>query len=312
MTIAVKQQALWAAVETTYNTLATIAGTDVVEVENLKPNPTQALRIIERAIIRNSLAPDKHKYAGSLFGFSFDCEVKGGGTAGTAPRIGRLFLACGMKETIVASTSVTYEPESDTSLHDSLSFVYKEGPNLRKVTGCRGTVSMAAESGGRVMASFTFIGHIESEAEASAPSQTPETTTPPIFIGADVQAGATAITIGRLQVDLGNTTSPAPDPNADDGFGEVRVPARKVVGSFDPEALGISTKDFIGELRNSTEFAVQTGVLGTTAGNQVAISLPVCLYSSQAHGEREALLIYEMGFGAYPDSGDDDVAIQFT
>lgn len=313
MTFAIKEEAIWAAIEATYNTEEAILATDVLEVENLQANPTESIKIIERNIVRSSLAPQVHQYGGSLFGFSFDTEYKGGGVAGTASRMSRLLRACGMTETLVVSTSATHEPESDTSLHDSLTFFYREGPNLRKVTGSRGTWALNVDAGGRFMLSFTFMGHIASEAVAAAPGETPETTLPPVFRGATFTAKAITTAIGKLSVDIGNTMSIAPDPNSADSFGEIRIGARKMVGSFDPEAESIAVHDFIGDLRSATEFALATGVLGTAAGNQVAVSLPRCQYVNIAPGDREALRVYEASFSAYPTAaGDDDIALQQT
>lgn len=313
MTFAIKEEAIWAAIEVTYNTEVAIVATDVLEVENLQANPTESVKIIERNIVRNSLAPQVHQYGGSLFGFSFDAEFKGGGAAGTGSRTSRLLRACGMTETLVVATSATYEPESDTALHDSLTIFYREGPNMRKVTGCRGTCSLNVGAGGRFMFSFTFMGHISGELVEAAPGETPETTAPPVFRGATFTAKAITTAIGKLSVDLGNTMSIAPDPNSADSFGEIRIGARKVVGSFDPEAQSIAVHDFIGDLRAATEFALATGVLGTVAGNRISVSLPRCQYINIAPGDREALRVYEASFGAFPTAaGDDDVAFQET
>lgn len=313
MTFAIKQEALWAAIEASYNTEQAIAATDVLEVENLVANPAESIKIIERNIVRSSLAPQPVQYGGSLFGFTFDAEFKGGGAAGTASRMSRLLMGCGCKETIVAATSVTHEPESDTSLHDSLTFFYREGPNVRRVTGARGNAVLNVDSGGRLMFSFTMIGHVSAEAAEAPPAETAETTSPPIFRNANFTAAAVATAIGKISVDLGNTMSIAPDPNSADSFGEVRISARKVAGSFDPEAKSIAVQDFIGDLRAANEFAIATGVLGTVAGNQVAVSLPRCQYMNIQPGEREGLRIYENSFGAFPTvTGDDDVAFQQT
>ncbi len=313
MTFAIKEEALWAAIETTYNTQATIAATDVLEVENLQANPAESIKIIERNIVRSSLAPQVIQYGGSLFGFSFDAEYKGSGTADVPSRVSRLLRACGMTQTIVATTSVTHEPESDTALHDSVTIFYREGPNMRKITGARGTAVLNVDAGGRFMFSFTFIGHISDELVEAAPAETPETTAPPVFRGATFTAMAITTAIGKISVDLGNTMSIAPDPNSADSFGEIRIGARKVAGSFDPEAQSIAVHDFIGDLRAATEFALATGVLGTVAGNRIAVSLPRCQYMNIAPGDREALRVYEATFGAFPTSaGDDDVAFQST
>ena len=219
-----------------------------------------------------------------------------------------------MKETIVASTSVTHEPESDTTMHDSLTMFYREGPNMRKITGARGTAVLNVDAGGRFIFGFTFIGHIAEEVAEAAPAETPETTAPPVFRGATFTAKAISTAIGKLSVDLGNTMSISPDPNSPDSFGEIRIGARKVAGSFDPEAQSIAVHDFIGDLRGATEFAIATGVLGPAAGNLVSLSLPRCQYMNIAPGDREAVRVYEASFGAFPSStpGDDDVAFQQT
>ena len=313
MSFAIKEEALFAAEEVTYGTAVTAVATDALEVENLQPNPAESARIIERNIVRASLSPQPHQYGGSLFGFTFDAELKGGGSLGVAPRVGRLLKACGLKETIVASTSVTYEPESDLSLHDSVTLTFKEGPNLRVIAGCRGNFSLSIDAAQRIMGSFTFIGKIDSEAEAAAPASTIETTLPPVFRGANFVANAIATPIGNFSVDLSNTMAIAPNPNDSEGFGDIRISARALQGSFDPEAQAIGTQDLIGDFRAATEFAVNTGVLGSTAGNRVAISMPRCQYVNPAPGDREALRTYEMSFRAVDTvTGDDDIAIQFT
>lgn len=310
---AVSNRGIWAAIEATYRTGESIVAGDAIEVENLNFSPLESAKIVQRAIIRNSLAPDVGQYGGSLFGFTFDVEVKGSGTAGTAPRFGRLLQACGYKETIVAVTSVTYEPESDIDSHDSLTIWLKEGGNLRKIVGCRGSFTGVAEAGGRCLLSFTFIGHISSEAEAAAPSSTFETTAPPIFKGATFQADAVTTPIGSLSFSSGNVVAAAPDPNQSDSFGVIRVTGRAVTGSFDPESQAIGDQDPIGDARAATEFAIATGVIGSTAGNRWQISLPRCQYQNVSPGDRDAIQIYDAAFAAFPtSSGDDDLAIALT
>src|SRR5436190_14700577 len=112
MGISVRQQAIFAKIETTYGTYNAPAGADAMQVANLQVNPASDLRWIDRTIIRGSLNPDKGVYGGALFEVSFDMELKGSGTAGTAPKLGAMLRACAMAETIVGGTSVTYKPTS--------------------------------------------------------------------------------------------------------------------------------------------------------------------------------------------------------
>lgn len=312
MAISVREQALYAAVEVTPGTAETLAGTDALEVQNLQPNPVENIRMLDRQIIRGSLNPAQSVYGGSLFGFQFDVELKGSGSAGSAPRLGRLLRACGMDETIVAATSVTYTPNSDMSSHDSVTIGYRDGPNFRVIKGCRGNVAINLSAGQYGVLSFTMLGKIESESEASAPAPSYETTIPRAFVGASFAIGGTAVPIEALTFDLQNTTSYSPDPNQPDGFGAIRITERNTQGTMNPEAQGINTKDFIGLLRAGTTQAIATGTIGSTTGNRWAISVPSAYFREIAFGEREAVLTNEITFGCAESSGDDEISIQFT
>lgn len=312
MTISVREQALYAAVEATPGVAETLAGSDVLQVSNLQPNPTENIRMLDRTIIRGSLNPEQSVYGGSLFGVTFDMELKGSGTAGTAPRLGRLLRACGMDETIVAATSVTYTPSSDMANHDSVTIGYRDGPNFRVLKGCRGNVSLNLTAGQYGVLSFTMVGHIESEAEDSAPEPSIESTVPRAFIGASFSIGGTAVPIEALTLDLSNTVSITPDPNSADGYGPVRVTARNTQGTVNPEAQSINTKDFIGLLRSGTTQAIQTGTIGSVEGNRFAIAIPKAYFREIGFGEREAMLTNEITFGCREDSGDDEISIQLT
>lgn len=310
--ISVREQALYAAVETTPGTAETLAGDDVLQVMNLQPNPVENIRMIERPIIRSSLNPEQPVYGGSLFAVQFDVELKGAGSAGTAPRLGRLLRACGMDETIVASTSVTYTPSSDMASHDTVTIGYRDGPNFRVLKGCRGNVSINLTAGQYGVLSFRMVGKIESETQSSAPTPSFETTVPRAFVGASFAIGGTAVPIEALTFDLQNTISIAPNPNESDGFGEIRITERNTQGTVNPEAQPINTKDFIGLLRSGTTQTIQTGVIGSSAGNRWAISVPKAYFREIGFGEREALLTNDITFGCAENSGDDELSIQFT
>lgn len=312
MTISIREQALYAAIEDTYGVAEELAATDVLQVQNLQPNPVENLRMLERQIIRGSLNPEQAVYGGSLFGVQFDMELKGSGSAGVAPRLGRLLVACGMAETVAADTSVTYKPSSDMANHKSVTIGYRDGPNFRVLKGCRGNVSINLTTGQYGVLTFTMVGHIESESEASAPEPSFESTIPRAFVGADFKIGGTAIPIESLTIDLSNTVAIAPNPNSADGYGAIRITARNTQGTMNPEAQSIETKDFIGLLRSGTTQAIQTGTIGSNAGNRWAISIPKAYFREIGFGEREGLLINDITFGCAESSGDDEVSIVFT
>lgn len=312
MGISVREQAIFVELEATYGTAETLVGADVVQVQNLKVNPIADLEFQEREIIRASLNPAKGVYTGALMEFSFDVELKGSGTAGTAPRFGDLLQACAMEETIVASTSVTYKPESDLSAHKGVTIGYKEGGNYRIAKGCRGTFTINMSARKTALISFTMKGRIQSESVAAAPTPSEETTIPPVFMGATFQVGGYAAPIQALTADIGNTVAVSDNPNNADGFGSIYITARATKGSLNPETELISTKDYIGILRAGTNQAIQTGVIGATAGNRWAVSFPAAYFREISQAERTSLLCYDIGFGAAESSGDDEISIALT
>lgn len=313
MGISVRQQGIFVAVEDTYNTAETLVGADALQVMNLQMKPAENLRMIEREIIRASLNPEQAVYGGSLIGFTFDAELKGSGTAGTAPLFGRLMQACGFSETVVASTSVTYAPESDLTAHKGVTIGYREGGNYRIAKGCRGNVSINLTTGQYGKLSFTMLGHISSETAATAPTPTFESTVPPAFVGATFKIGTFAAPIEALTVDMSNTIAPALNPNNSDGFGDIRITARNTQGTVNPEVELIGTKDYIALFRAGTQQAIQTGTIGGTAGNQWALSLPKAYFRNVEPGDRDSLLVYSISFGAAESSSlDDEISLVLT
>ena len=306
----IRRQVITAKVESSYNTDAVPTGpADAIEVEDLSWQ-TEGLRMVERPLIRSSLATVKQLYGGSLLGVSFSCEVKGSGSAGVAPDMGALLLGCAMAETIVASTSVTYLPAS-SSLSSLTIYIYEDG-TLIKMTGCAGQPVLAAEVGGRMMIAFSFIGHFSGPTDISLVTPTYDSTVPLIFINGAFDIGGFAAVIQALSVDWGNVIQTPDNFNAADGYGEVRVTGRDVNGSFNPEQPLVASKDFMSIFKAGTEEALDTGALGATAGNIVRIQLPKISYRNIAPEQREGVLAYGLPFGAAEDSGDDEASIEFT
>lgn len=312
MAISTREQGIFVEVEAAAGTPETLVGADALQVSNLTVNPVENLRMIEREIIRSSFNPEKPVYGGALMSFQFDVELKGSGTAGTAPAFGDLLRACSMDETIVAVTSVTYNPLSDVSSQEACTIGFREGGNYRIATGCRGTFSIACPTGEYARITFNMTGRISSESTTAAPTPTFESTVPPAFLGATFQIGGTAFPIESLNLDIQNSLAIAPNPNLSDGYQLPRIVGRTTQGSMNPEAELISTEDFIGDLRSGTSLAVQTGVIGGTAGNRWALSIPAAVYTEIGIGDREELLTYEITFRATDTDGTDDFSLQFT
>ena len=306
-----RRNVLLAKDESTYNTDPTpSAANDAVLVENLAWGPVNQ-RMIAREHGRTSLAPVQQIYGGTLWQITFDIRLKGSGTAGTAPEFGPLLKACGMSETIVASTSVTYEPAS-SSIGSCTIYVYEDG-KLYPVTGCRGTFTFEAAAGDAAKLSFTMTGHLGTHSDAALPAPTLDATDPVAFLGASTSIlGYSSPVFEMLSFDMQNNVIMPSSANATDGYGEILIEKRNVVGSINPEDVAKATKDWIGEWKAGTSGPLQTGVIGSTAGNRWQVSFPDAYYIDVLPGDREGIRTVDLNFKANEPSGDDEVSIVLT
>ncbi|MGH6742654.1 MAG: phage tail tube protein, partial [Bradyrhizobium sp.] len=167
----ISNEVVLAKAEVTYNTDPTpAASTDAVLIQNVDLK-TASLRMVDRAAVRGQLGMLQKIYGGQLRTITFSCEVKGSGAAGTPPEIGPLLTACGLTETIVASTSVAYTPNDGT--HKSVTIYYFEGGRNRHIlTGCRGSANFKLSAGGLLTIDFTFTGHYGGSSVQTQPTPT--------------------------------------------------------------------------------------------------------------------------------------------
>ena len=305
----VNREIILAAIESAYKTDAEPAATDAILVEDLQWS-LAGLRMNERPAIRGNIGKLQQIFGGHLVNVSFSAEIKGSGTAGTAPEIGTLLRACGMGETVVATTSVAYSPVSED--HESISIYFYRDGKLFKIVGNRGNVSMALEAGATGKMQFSFTGHLLSETDAAMITPTYDSTVPVAVIGAGFSIGSYSAVISALNSDLGNTLATPPDINADNGYAEVRITSRDVICSFDPEETLLAANDWLGDLQAGTTMALDTGTIGSTAGNIYQVTKPAVYYRELAPGDRDGLRTLDVSCGCAESSGDDEMTITFT
>lgn len=303
------REVILAKIESTYNTDPVPTTTDAVLVEN--PSWSFAgLRMVDRNNVKSSIATDQKIYGGTLKGVSFDVEVKGSGAAGTAPEIGVLLRACGLDETIVASTSVTYAPVSTG--FESITIYYYQDGILNKLTGCRGNASFNLECGNKGTVSFTFTGHDGGTTDVTMVTPSYDSTVPPVFINAPFSIGAYSAVIAGLSFDMSNTIATPPDVSATDGYSQVYLTKRDVNGSFSPEMTTVAVNDWIGQLKAGTTMALDTGAIGGTAGNIYRVQMPAVYYREMSPGDRDGVRTLENTIGAAESAGDDEFSLAFT
>ncbi len=311
----VNRQVILAEVEATYNVDPTPTGADnAIEVENLRIVALEGLRMVERPSVRASIGTRQQIYGGAMRAVSFDFELRGSGAAGTPPEASPILRAAGLSETIAAGVSVTYAPVSTG--HESMTLYGHQEEDTTGVrhiiTGIRGSIAFRWEAGQRGMATFTGHGHLVGEADVANVTPVYDTTRPPVFLSAGFDVGGFAAVINALAIGLNNQLSTAPSANAADGYGDVQVTKRDVAGSFDPEAELLAVFDPFTALRNGTTLAVQTGVLGATAGNRYQVTAPAAYYRDVTEGDRDGVMVYDLPVGFAEVAGDDEFSLVFT
>ena len=313
----VNREVILAKTEVTYGTDSVpVAGTDAMLVENIGWS-NEGLRMNERPAVRASLGQLQQVFGGTLRTITFDVEMKGSGidpsSTATPPEFAPLLRACAMTETITASTSVGYQPESDPALHESITIHYFQDGLRYILTGCRGNVSFNWETGALPKMSFTFTGHIATPTDVVLPDPTVLAVVPVAVIAAAFTIDGFAAIVNAVTLDMSNTLAMPPDMAATDGFGEVQVTARDPNGSYDPEAELVAVDNPFADLIGDLALALSIGPIGTVAGNIIDIDMPAVSYRDQSPGDRDGIRTYEIPFGAAEATPpDDELVILFT
>jgi hypothetical protein len=290
-----------------------VAGTNAILCETVAW-ATNSQKMNKRPAVRASLAQLQQIFGGTMAKITVACELKGSGTAGTAPEIGPLLRACGLAEAIVGGTSVTYAPSSDSPNHDTITIYLYEDGLLWKFVGCKGTATFDFNVHAQGKVSFSFDGHISSVTDSALVTPTYKATVPVPFINVPfLLGGAYSALINALKFDLGNTIAMPPAVQATDGFGLVQITQRNVKGSIDPELDTVAARDFFAMWKAGTTEAMTTGAIGAVAGNIITVTMPKVYYSAIAPGDREGLITRSMSFEAIESAaGDDELSIAFT
>lgn len=286
---------------------------NAIEALNVKVNYQGD--VIERDVMRANISPLAPKIGKRWIEVAFDVEVKGGGTKGTAGRIGDLIEACGFAETASAGSSVTYAPASQN--HKSITiYVYDNISSassiLHKITGARGSFSIKLDAGTIGTLSFTFKGIYNAPADVSAPTTpTYESTLPPIVESASLSLNSiTTLVVQALSMDLANDLVDEEDISSANALKGFLITGRKPSGSLNPEAVSIATYPFVADWVASTARALSV-VVGSASGNKLTITAPKLTIDNVGDGDRNGIKTSELPFRMTQNAGNDEMILLF-
>jgi len=314
MTLFTRKRLLLAAAESTYGTAPTFTGNDALLVSNLDINPLD-VNLLDRELVLPFFG-NREKVVGQRMGsVTFDVELSGSGTAGTAPRWGRCLRACGFGEAVVSTTSVTYAPASSGIIGLSLDF--NADGNRHLLTGCRGTATLNLAAGEIPRISFEFMGIYNAAAKATQTTPTFANQAAPVVVNSQNTTSVSAFSFSSCMESFNLAL------NNENPFRQLagcsqqvlvsdRAPSGEIV--IEAPVIGSSAgeKDFFAAVSAQTLGAI-TWQHGQTAGNIVTFNAPTCNLDSPTYADSDGVMMLNLPFMPVPTSaGNDEFTLVLT
>ena len=297
--------------ESTYGTDPIPTGVDAVLVRDLNITPLQS-DVVSRDLVRPYLGASEQLLANTRVECTFSVELAGSGTAGTAPRYGKALLACGMSETIVASTSVTYAPVSAS--FGSCTIYYNIDGVLHKVTGARGTFTINGAVGEIPTIDFTFTGIYNTPTDTALPSVTyGDQATPVVFKNGNTTGFELLSYAGCLQsvsFDVGNTLVYRELVGCTK---QVLLTDRASTGSVTLEAVTMATKNYFTAALTDGTLGNLLFQHGQTAGNIIDFVSTRVDIGDVSYSDQDGIHMLNIPYTCVPStSGNDEFSLVYT
>jgi hypothetical protein len=305
-----RKRLILAKTEATYGTDSVPAGTDAVLVRSLEVTPLES-DVVSRDLIRPYYGNSDQLLANTRVRCSFEVELAGSGTAGTAPRYDALLKSCAMSATIVASTSVTYAPVS--SSFSSCTIVYNVDGVQHKLTGARGTVTMNCQLGQIPTLQFEMTGIYNAPTDTAQPAVTySNQATPLIFKEGNTSSFQFFSYSGCLNMVSFNLANEIVYRELIGCTKEVLITDRRPAGEVMIEAPTIATKDYFTIALGSTTGNL-TFLHGTTAGNRVTFTASQADVTQPTYSDQDGIQMLTLPYVALPTTaGNNEFSLAFT
>jgi hypothetical protein len=306
-----RKRLILAKTESTYGTDPTPTGSaNAILVRNLEITPLQA-DTVTRDLIRPYLGNSDQLLAQTRVEVTFEVELAGSGTAGTAPAYGPVLKACGLSETVVATTSVTYAPVSAS--FSSVTIYFHNDGIRHKVTGCRGTFELNAEVGQIPVISFTMTGIYNAPTDESLPSPTyANQAAPLIFKNGNTSNFSIFSYSGCLQSLNFQLANEVIYRELVGCTKESLIVNRAPAGDVVIEAPSIATKDFFTIATGSSTGSISFQH-GGTAGNIVTFTTAQSDIANPSYSDQDGIQMLNLPYVAVPTSaGNDELSLAYT
>jgi hypothetical protein len=297
--------------ESTYGTDPVPDGADAVLVRDLNITPLQS-DVVSRDLVRPYLGASEQLLANTRVECTFSVELAGSGTAGTAPAYGKALKACGLSETVVSTTSVTYAPVSAS--FSSVTIYYNIDGVLHKVTGARGTFTLNGAVGQIPTIDFTFTGIYNTPTDTSAPTPTYANQATPVIFKAgnttDFQLLSYAGCLQSVSFDIGNTLVYRELVGC---AKQTLLTDRRSTGSVTLEAVTMATKNYFTAALTDASLGNLLFQHGQTPGNIVDFASTKIDIGDVSYGDQDGIAMLTIPYTAVPSTaGNDEFSIVYT
>lgn len=311
----IRNTAILAKVETTYGVDPTPSGSaNALLISNASFD--FSYNNVDRALLRGYMGASEQLVGTRFVNLSFEVEIAGSGTAGSAPAWGELLLACGMAEVVTAGTCVEYSPVSASM--DSVTIYYYDDGVVKKAHGCMGTFEMAMGEGERPVFKFTFTGVDGGVSAASTPSLTltawkaplviTDTNTAQVTLGGAYSTGAvtggTAYNSRGLSLNIGNDVQ----TNAMLGDQSVGITNRDATGSIELDLTAAQEVSLMTDVNANTLTSLSM-LHGVTGGNKVLVFAPAVQRINPRQADYNGYRHISLDLRLTPSSGNDELLI---
>ena len=306
-----RKRLILAKIESTYGTdPAPTGSSNAILVRSLEVTPLQA-EVVNRELITPYMGSSQQLLAQTSVQITFEVELAGSGTAGTAPAYGPLLKACGLSETTVASTSTTYAPVS--SSFSSVTIYFHNDGIRHKITGCRGTFTLNAEVGQIPTISFTMTGIYNAPTDETLPTPTYANQAAPLIFKhtntSSFSIFSYSACLQSISLEMANEIIYRELVGCTK---EVLITNRAPSGTVMIEAPSITAKDFFGAALGTSTGSISF-VHGTTAGNIVTFTAAQSDLGAPTYADQDGVQMLELPYIATPsNSGNDELSIAFT
>ena len=311
MALLLRKRLILIETEATYGTDPSPDGADAVLVRDLNITPLQS-DVVSRDLVRPYLGASEQLLANTRVECTFSVELAGSGTRGTAPAYGKALKACGLSETVVATTSVTYAPVSAS--FSSVTIHYTIDGVLHKVTGARGTFTLNGAVGQIPTIDFTFTGIYNTPTDTAAPTPTyANQATPVIFKNGNTTNFQLLSYSGCLQsvsFDIGNSLVYRELVGCTK---ETLLTDRRSTGSVTLEAVTMAAKNYFTAALTDASLGNLLFQHGQTNGNIVNFASTKIDIGDVSYGDQDGIAMLTIPYTAVPSTaGNDEFSIVYT